>query len=314
MRVLQSQIAMTPRGSYRTGLEKHLGETRDHAGRLQRPHARARRGRQPAAGRSSASPRRSRPGARARQDAARPRARFGRRGEGAQERQGRVRDRGAGDRDLHRDRAARQVRRRRRDGAPREVDPCRRAADARPGPEEIPKLTEAVVRADIHGNGSYDIATTGAADAAAPRAGDPAAARRPARRPSARQARKVPGAARAEGTAKGAVAREQDLPIARYDKPQRGRDPRAAARALPGRPGQGRRLRAPRRGAAPSPTAIKTLRGDEPWPGYDELTVDELGARWLDADETRREGRAYERAHKDRAGVMEAAERERANA
>ena len=30
VRVLQSQIAMTPRGSYRTGLEKHLGETRDH--------------------------------------------------------------------------------------------------------------------------------------------------------------------------------------------------------------------------------------------------------------------------------------------
>src|SRR6478735_4176478 len=32
-RVLQSQIAVTPRGSYRSGLEKHLGETRDHARR-----------------------------------------------------------------------------------------------------------------------------------------------------------------------------------------------------------------------------------------------------------------------------------------
>jgi len=31
VRVLQSQIGMTPRGSYRSGLEKHLGETRDHA-------------------------------------------------------------------------------------------------------------------------------------------------------------------------------------------------------------------------------------------------------------------------------------------
>ena len=28
VRVLQSQIAMTPRGSYRTALETHLGETR----------------------------------------------------------------------------------------------------------------------------------------------------------------------------------------------------------------------------------------------------------------------------------------------
>ena len=35
VRVLQSQIAMTPRGRYRTALEKHLGQTRDHAERLQ---------------------------------------------------------------------------------------------------------------------------------------------------------------------------------------------------------------------------------------------------------------------------------------
>src|SRR5947199_10290844 len=33
--VLQSQIAMTPSGSYRDGLEKHLGETRDHAPRIE---------------------------------------------------------------------------------------------------------------------------------------------------------------------------------------------------------------------------------------------------------------------------------------
>ena len=35
MSVLGSQIAMTPRGSYREGLEKHLGETREHARRIQ---------------------------------------------------------------------------------------------------------------------------------------------------------------------------------------------------------------------------------------------------------------------------------------
>ena len=32
--VLRSQIAITPRGSYRDGLEKHLGETQDHARRI----------------------------------------------------------------------------------------------------------------------------------------------------------------------------------------------------------------------------------------------------------------------------------------
>ena len=35
-RVLQSQIAMTPRGSYRSALETHLAETHDHTRRVQR--------------------------------------------------------------------------------------------------------------------------------------------------------------------------------------------------------------------------------------------------------------------------------------
>ena len=34
VRVLQSQIAMTPRGAYRTALEQHLGQTRTHADRV----------------------------------------------------------------------------------------------------------------------------------------------------------------------------------------------------------------------------------------------------------------------------------------
>src|SRR3954452_22429883 len=34
-RELQSQIAMTPRGSYRSALESHLNETREHAERVQ---------------------------------------------------------------------------------------------------------------------------------------------------------------------------------------------------------------------------------------------------------------------------------------
>src|SRR3954447_26535288 len=36
VRVLQSQIAMTPRGAYRNALETHLRETRDHAERVAR--------------------------------------------------------------------------------------------------------------------------------------------------------------------------------------------------------------------------------------------------------------------------------------
>src|SRR5215210_8912718 len=35
-RTLEAHIAVTPRGSYRKGLEKHLDETKTHAGRLER--------------------------------------------------------------------------------------------------------------------------------------------------------------------------------------------------------------------------------------------------------------------------------------
>ena len=50
VRVLQSQIAMTPRSSYRNALETHLGETRDHADRVARRLRGAGRGLQPADG------------------------------------------------------------------------------------------------------------------------------------------------------------------------------------------------------------------------------------------------------------------------
>ena len=60
---------------------------------------------------------------------------------------------------------------------------------------------------------------------------------------------------------------------------------------------------------------VSTLRGDEPWPGYDELTVAELQTALGKADETAIKAvRTYERAHKARAGVLKATERELATA
>ena len=57
------------------------------------------------------------------------------------------------------------------------------------------------------------------------------------------------------------------------------------------------------------------MRGNEPWPGYDELTVAEVQAVLAEGDDERvAETRTYERAHKNRAGVMKAAEREHSNA
>ena len=85
---------------------------------------------------------------------------------------------------------------------------------------EIPKLTDAVVGADIEGEPSYDITTTGAADAARGVAGEVtniASKTQTRAKRTARQARKVPGVAQAEGQIKGAVASEEDLAIPRYD-------------------------------------------------------------------------------------------------
>ena len=60
---------------------------------------------------------------------------------------------------------------------------------------------------------------------------------------------------------------------------------------------------------------ISALRASEPWPGYDELTVDELRGALAKADERRAlAAREYERAHKNRAGVIAATERELSNA
>ena len=60
---------------------------------------------------------------------------------------------------------------------------------------------------------------------------------------------------------------------------------------------------------------IDSLKGDEPWPGYDELGVDEVRAVLSEGDEQRiKDVRAYERKHKARAGVIQATERELSNA
>ena len=82
---------------------------------------------------------------------------------------------------------------------------------------EIPKLTDAVLHAEVKGQHSYDISTTGAADAVreAGAAGRDAARKTSAAtKRTARQARKLPGVAQAEGQIKGALAAEEDLAIA----------------------------------------------------------------------------------------------------
>ncbi len=54
---------------------------------------------------------------------------------------------------------------------------------------------------------------------------------------------------------------------------------------------------------------VESLRGTEPIAGYDELTVPEVHAQLTDGDEARaRSVRDYERSHKNRDGVLQAAQ------
>jgi hypothetical protein len=60
---------------------------------------------------------------------------------------------------------------------------------------------------------------------------------------------------------------------------------------------------------------VEALRGDEPWAGYDDQSVADVTGRLSDADDaTRKKVLEYERRHKDRAGVVRAAERQPATA
>jgi ferritin-like metal-binding protein YciE len=318
VRVLQSQIAMTPRGTYRTALETHLRETRDHGARIGRRLAELRQGSNPLMAVVGAA-----------ETVVGQALALGKtpldllRGSGGEEKiLKNAKDAAATEAlEIATYTALEQLARAVGDDVTATLAASIRADEEKMLARilrEIPKLTDAVVGADVKGNGSYDVSKTGAADTAraAGRATRGAAQRTSAvGRRNARQARKVPGVARAEGRAKGAVASEGDLAIARYDT--------LTADEVIGRLSELSQVdlakidsyerknqnRATIRGR------INSLRGNEPWAGYDELTVAEVVAVLAEGDDARaKQARTYERAHKNRAGVIEAAERETSNA
>ena len=123
-------------------------------------------------------------------------------------------------------------------------------------------------------------------------------------------ARKIPGVAAAEGAVTGALATEDDLPIADYDK-QTAEDIAARLNGFSQR--QLRMIDAyerKRENRATITDRVAKLLGDEPWAGYDEQDVDAVASQLYAADsETAGQVKRYERGHKDRTGVIEAAER-----
>ena len=124
------------------------------------------------------------------------------------------------------------------------------------------------------------------------------------------KARKIPGVAAAEGAITGALATEQDLPIAGYDK-QTAED---IASRLNGFSQRELRMidayERKRENRATITDKIARLTGDEPWSGYDEQSAEAITTALDDTDAlTAQEVKAYERDHKDRSGVIETAQK-----
>ncbi len=220
IRVLQSQIAMAPRGSYRSGLETHLRETREHAARVGRRRQALGQGSNllvAAVGLAESV---------IGQVLALGKAPFDLlRGSGGEEKVLKNAKDACASEGLEIatytaiERLARSV---------GDDETAELAASIRADEEkmlerlvrEIPKLTEAVVRADVKGERSYDLTATGAADTVR-EASKPAknAARKTTaatKRPT-RQVRKPPAGARAERQRNGASAADGDLAIAGYE-------------------------------------------------------------------------------------------------
>jgi ferritin-like metal-binding protein YciE len=316
--VLKSQIAMSPRGSYRDGLEKHLAETRRHARRVQGRLDKLGQGRTPLqlfVGFTETL---------ISQGLALSKAPFDLlRGSGGEEKVLKNAKDACATEALEiatytaLERLAVKV---------GDEQTAKLAASIRGDEErmlerimrEIPKLTDAVVGADVDVEPSYAITETGAADAmreVGREVKQTARVTQMRAKRTARQARKVPGVAQVEGQLKGAVASEQDLAIARYDSltaeeivsklPELSQIDLAKVDSYE-RKNDNRTTVLNR---------ITALRREEPWPGYDELTVGEIEAVLGEGDEERaNDVVAYERTHKNRAGVIRSAERETANA
>ena len=316
--VLQSQIAMSPRGSYRDGLEAHLGETRDHATRVQRR-----------LGDLGASSNPLQAGIGLLQSAIGQALALAKTpldlvgGSGGEEKVLKnAKDvcatealeiatytaieslaRAVGDKDT--ESLANSV-------LADEQEMLERVL------EEIPKLSAAVLRSEVQGTASYDITHTGGGDAvrsATEDATDLARDTASGARRTARKARRVPGVAQAEGQVKGALAGEEDLAIPRYGKltaAEIGEKLAGLSQVDLAKIDAYERKNENRKTVL---ARIESLRESEPWPGYDELSVAEIRSVLDEGDKERiRRARSYERTHQNRAGVLDASERQLAKA
>ncbi len=317
VRVLQSQIAMTPRGSYRTALEKHLNETRRHAARVSDRLSELGAGSNPITAVIGLG-----------QDVIGQALALGKapldllRGSGGDEKVLK------NAKDTYASEAleiATYTAIERLAHALDDEVTAKLAGDILVEERamldrverELPKLTDRMVGAEIYDDPTFELSKTGAADAAGELEESARGATRDAAaagRRTARQARNVPGVAQAEGQIKGAVAGEDDLAISHYNgltaDEITSRLPELSQVDLAKIDSYERRNQS----RSTILSRISTLRGAEPWAGYDELTAAEVQTSLADADDALLgRVRVYERTHKDRAGVLSAAERASVN-
>ena len=123
-------------------------------------------------------------------------------------------------------------------------------------------------------------------------------------------ARRIPGVAAAEGAIAGAFAAEDDLPIADYDR-HGAEDIASRLKGLSQR--ELRLIDAYERKNGNRVTItdrIAKLVGEQPWAGFDEQDVDAVASKLHTVDsDTARKAKSYERDHKNRAGVIQAADK-----
>jgi ferritin-like metal-binding protein YciE len=302
VRVLQSQIALTPRGGYRSALERHLRETRDHATRVERRLDELGAGKarvQSAIGAAETALAQGLAIGKLPLDLLRGHG-------GAEKVLKNAKDAAATEAlEIATYTALEQLARGLGDDATARLAASIRADEERmlnTVLELIPGLTDDVL------GGRYRVATTGAGETVRRSAARGRTAAKKTAKRAKRTARRAPGAARAAGTAQGAVAAPEDLPIARYDKltvqeinerlPELSQTDLGKVEAYERR--HDNRTTVTER--------IAALRSTEPWPGYDDQTAEEVASVLRSAgedDDRRRAARDYERAHKNRSTVLE---------
>ncbi|MBV8733966.1 MAG: DUF892 family protein [Solirubrobacterales bacterium] len=311
VRVLQSQISMTPRGSYRDGLEKHLSETRTHARRIQERLREIGYDRNPFEAFLGFTE------TLIGQMLALSKTPFDLlRGSSGEEKVLKNAKDACATEELEiatytaLERLAIKV---------GDEQTAKLAASIRGDEErmlkrimrEIPRLTDAVVGTEIEGHPSNGMSKATAADATreGARQGKNTARTTQGRAMrTARQAGKTPSAAQVEGQFKGSVASKEQLPIHRYRSLSAEEILTELSELSQSELGKVESYERKNEKRPAVLTRISILRGAEPWPGYDELTVAEIEAVLNEGDYQRaRDVLAYERAHKNRPAIVQSA-------